>query len=522
MGRIGDDLGAMTTHGALRARITVAVAVGALLIAGGVGLLLNNTVGLRDTGDSAVGSEQFLLRVASIEKLVVDAETGLRGYVITGRPLFLAPLRAAQQASAHAYAALKQTADQQHAFIAQATDLNMAARSYMSVYVPTIVRLASEDLHAAQSFARTAAGKRVVDAIRARVARLERLISAQLTAREGAAHASADRSITEAILVLILLTGLTLLLGTALGRLAVARERARERSEHTADTLRRSLLPHELPKIPGCELAVRFTPAESGDLVGGDFYDIFELDSGRFVLVLGDVCGKGAEAATVTGMARWTLRAASRVTDTPAEALRFLNETMSREDHDLDGRFITIVYMLIDIHSDRADVAVACAGHPRPVYVPSEGEPSEVAAEGDLLGIWPIVHLHPAAISLQEGDSLVAYTDGVSDSGPELGPSPTTVFHDRRSHASAEQLAEQLDQHVRQTSGPHHDDIAILALRFLGAPHATGSDSSGLGRCHGDRWQTNLWTHAEPAAGDSVGDRPRGVAERANDSGDRQ
>ncbi len=229
---------------------------------------------------------------------------------------------------------------------------------------------------------------------------------------------SADTAVAEAIAVLVALTLLTVLLGAFLGRLALARDRARARSERTAAILQRSLLPHGLPTVPRCELAVRFRPAGAGELVGGDFYDVFALGKGRWAIVLGDVCGKGAEAAAITAMARWTLRSYITDTDDPAEPLRFLNASMLRQD--LDGRFITVAYLLLSTERDRAQVSVACAGHPAPIHVPALGEPVAVDARGPLLGVWPDIDLETERLVLMPGDSLVVYTDGVTDQGPEL------------------------------------------------------------------------------------------------------
>ena len=117
------------------------------------------------------------------------------------------------------------------------------------------------------------------------------------------------------------------------------------RSEHTARTLQQSLLPAVIPNLPSCELAVRFAPAGAGDLVGGDFYDVFAVGDEHWAVVIGDVCGKGAQAAAVTAMARWTLRSFAGSPRSPADVLRSLNAAMLRQD--LDGRFITVIYALL-------------------------------------------------------------------------------------------------------------------------------------------------------------------------------
>ena len=163
------------------------------------------------------------------------------------------------------------------------------------------------------------------------------------------------------------------------------------RSDHIARTLQQSLLPTAIPDIPSCELAIRFAPAGAGDLVGGDFYDVFAVGDDQWAIVIGDVCGKGPGAAAVTAMARWTLRSLAGSPRPPADALRTLNELMLRQD--LGGRFITIVYALLTVGADEAQLTVACAGHPPAIFVSNDGEPATLAARGDLLGIWPEIRL---------------------------------------------------------------------------------------------------------------------------------
>ena len=143
----------------------------------------------------------------------------------------------------------------------------------------------------ARSFSATLAGKQLVDGIRGRAATLEHLVSGRQSSRQRAAHRSANRAVAEGVVVLVLLTALTLLLGAILGRLVVGRERAREQSERTSRALQQSILPPTTPAIPGCELAIRFRPAGTDELVGGDFYDVFAVGSDRWAIVVGDVGG---------------------------------------------------------------------------------------------------------------------------------------------------------------------------------------------------------------------------------------
>jgi CHASE3 domain sensor protein len=291
----------------LRARIALVVILGAAVVAAGVALLLTNTIALRGNGESANRADLYPLRVANLERLVVDAETGLRGKIINGRTLFLQPLHRAQTELPGATAALRQSASETHAYQSHSSALITAVRAYMSGYVPRVLALSAHDLPAARSFPVTLEGKHLVDGIRARAQQLEQLLSVRQAARQRAASGTANRSIGEAIAGLVLLTLLTGALGAYLDHLVVTREREREQSEETARVLQESILPTGgVPTIPGCELAVRFIPG--GGPVSGDFYDVLEVEPDTWALLIGDVCGKGAAAAAATAMARWTLR----------------------------------------------------------------------------------------------------------------------------------------------------------------------------------------------------------------------
>lgn len=448
----------------LRARIVIVVVLGSALVAAGVALLLSNTIALRGSTESAQRADAYLLRVVNVERLVVDVETGLRGDVITGRSLFLAPLYAARAELPGASRALEQSAAASHAYQPQARALVAAVDGYMSRYVPRVLAQAAHDLRVTRSFAVTLEGKHLVDGIRARAGKLEQLLSTSESARQRAARQTADQSIDEAIAVLVLLTLLTIALGAYLGHLVVARERARARSEETTRTLQESILPSGVPTIPGCELAIRFIP--SGGRVSGDFYDVFEVEPDTWAVVIGDVCGKGAAAAAATAMARWTLRSSLAHGATPSQALRLLNEVIIGNQP--DDRFITAVCLKLTVQRERMAVDIACAGHPAPILVPGEGTPATVPARGDLLGVISTIRLNTVELQLEPGDSLVAYTDGVTDQGPEVRSSPERALHQHAEGADAEQLAGILEDLARQPIGEYPDDIAILALRFLG------------------------------------------------------
>ena len=239
------------------------------------------------------------------------------------------------------------------------------------------------------------------------------------------------------------------------------------RSDQTARTLQQSLLPIAIPDVPSCELAIRFVPAGAGDLVGGDFYDIFQVGNDQWAVVLGDVCGKGPGAAAITAMARWTLRSFASSARSPAETLRALNEAMLRQD--LDGRFITIVYALVSLHAGEAHVTVACAGHPPAIFVSDGGDPATLGAHGDLLGIWPEIRLDQVDLRLRAGESVVLYTDGVTDQGPGSDGSPEHALREVAAGPSADALADALRDEAERASAVTRDDVAVVVLRYLGS-----------------------------------------------------
>ena len=242
----------------LPARIALVVGAGALLVGLGVTLLLVNTVKLHHSADAAGRSDDYLVAAIDLERLIVDAETGLRGYVITGRSPFLQPTHEAQRGYANARATLSRAAADDGSFLTEATSLERAADAYMTGYLPKTLSLAARDHSASRGYGVTLTGKALVDSVRARAAALESLVSVREHSRQDMAKSEASHSTVEAIVVLVLLTTGTLLLGVFLGYLVLSRERARQRSERTVDVLRQSLLPTTLPAIPGCELAVRF------------------------------------------------------------------------------------------------------------------------------------------------------------------------------------------------------------------------------------------------------------------------
>ena len=204
-------------------------------------------------------------------------------------------------------------------------------------------------------------------------------------------------------------------------RVGIAVDNARLYAERSyiAKTLQASLLPAELPDIPGLETGARFRATGEGNDVGGDFYDLFEAGGGGWSVVVGDVCGKGPDAAAVTALARYTLRAAAMREPRPSAGLRILNEALLRQRSDL--RFATVAYASLVPESGGARVELASAGHPLPLVLRSDGSVEVVGSTGTLVGVVPDPDLDDASAYLREGDALVFYTDGVTEARDEGG-----------------------------------------------------------------------------------------------------
>src|SRR5215213_9706276 len=143
---------------------------------------------------------------------------------------------------------------------------------------------------------------------------------------------------------------------------AIAKSQAYTRERHIAQVLQRSLLPAGLPSVPGLTAAVRFVAAGEGIEVGGDFYDFFPAREGAVAALIGDVCGKGPEAASVTALARHTLRAAAAYESRPSARLTLLHRAL-RDDRD-DGRFCTVAYCNLELRDGGVRMVLACGGHP--------------------------------------------------------------------------------------------------------------------------------------------------------------
>lgn len=256
-------------------------------------------------------------------------------------------------------------------------------------------------------------------------------------------------------------------LAVELGRragVALANAQLFEREKELAATLQRSLLPSALPRIPGLDIAARFQPAGEGLVVGGDFYDIFAAGGG-WAVTIGDVCGTGAEAAAVAAHVRYAIRAWAEDL-APATVLARVNASLLAESADL--RFCTAVHGAIRVRPGGVGLTLCNAGHPPPLLARG-GRIAEVSGGGPLLGVVAAPTFTEVDLDLEPGDTLVLYTDGVTEaSGPDgrfglerLRGALVTAVHD-----GAAAAADSVFGAVRRfTADRADDDRALVILR---------------------------------------------------------
>ncbi len=235
-----------------------------------------------------------------------------------------------------------------------------------------------------------------------------------------------------------------------------------------ARTLQASLLPPALPEVRGFELAAAYRAAGEGFDVGGDFYDVFSTAEDQWYAVIGDVCGKGAEAAAVTAMARYTIRAAAVRRRSPAAILRLLSEAMLRQEAADEGRFCTIACLHLDVSQTPARATVACGGHPLPVVLRADGSAEELGESGTLLGLVERPELQDRAGVLHPGDTLLLYTDGLTEAGaPDHVMEPEDLAAELRGAAGLPPrgVVDHMVAAALRMQPEPRDDIAVVALQ---------------------------------------------------------
>lgn len=248
-----------------------------------------------------------------------------------------------------------------------------------------------------------------------------------------------------------------------------------ERFANLARTLQESLLPPDLPEIFGAEIAARYHPAGDGAEIGGDFYDVFQVGESEWCAVMGDVCGKGAPAARLTALARYTLRAAAIRSASVVQNLEVLNVALVRQA-EVDrrrgeNRFATAA--LVRFHPDERGlvVRVGSGGHPPGLVLRADGTVEELEARGPLLGVFDEVRFSAVDVRLEDGELLLLYTDGVTEARrgrEEFGDERLVALLARCRGMSAVDVTAAVETEVMAfQEGVARDDLALLAVRAV-------------------------------------------------------
>jgi sigma-B regulation protein RsbU (phosphoserine phosphatase) len=259
-------------------------------------------------------------------------------------------------------------------------------------------------------------------------------------------------------------------------RLAEALAASEERHRRLAEDLQSSLLPPDLPQPTGTELAAVYRPGGTGATVGGDFYDLVDLDDSSWLLVIGDVEGTGPVAASITAAVRYAIRAGAVRTSDPADVLHTANAVLLR--HGAPTGTCTVACVLARRAGDRIDLRAASAGHPLPLILRGGTcAVEELGSPGPLLGSLPEIDLPTAGTILAPGDVLVLYTDGVTEARYRNAAGDLELFGEERLQsllasargADATDIARRVETSVLQfQSGQLADDLAVLTLRATG------------------------------------------------------
>ncbi|MGA5200276.1 PP2C family protein-serine/threonine phosphatase [Streptomyces variegatus] len=256
-------------------------------------------------------------------------------------------------------------------------------------------------------------------------------------------------------------------------------EADRARLADALAVLQRSLVPDSLPAVPGLETAVHYHTA-APDQLGGDFYDLFPVAGDRWAFFLGDVCGKGPEAASLTSLTRYTLRAAAHHDPDPASALSTLNAVLhERYTGDGNPRYCTCIFGIIEPGGDQGPTTVrlASGGHPPALVLRSDGRAEFLPTPGGLLiGVVPGAPIGTAETVLAPGDTVVLYTDGLTEA--RIGPARDDLYGEDALHAFATDHAPAAPHEVitaltgllESFGDGLDDDTALLAL---GVPAAS-------------------------------------------------
>ncbi|MFF7239005.1 SpoIIE family protein phosphatase [Streptomyces collinus] len=256
-------------------------------------------------------------------------------------------------------------------------------------------------------------------------------------------------------------------------RAASAAQNARQYTQRVtlARDLQAGLLLPEVPALPGARVATYYHPAGEGLDIGGDFYDVFPLGDDTWAFMLGDVCGRGATAATTTALVRHTARAVAPLLPGPEAVVQAINKALLDRPHSHGTGFVTLVYGHLTPNPDGGlDISFVRAGHTLPLHLGDGPSARAVDCEGALLGITPSPDLATRYLRLRPAESLVLYTDGLTEvrdpEGEQFGEERLADALGARLHTGPEEIIDTLTEAVRAFTGPTavEDDQAALVI----------------------------------------------------------
>ena len=252
-----------------------------------------------------------------------------------------------------------------------------------------------------------------------------------------------------------------------------------QRMSYIADTLQDTLTPSRLPDIPGLDLVVHYEPFSTDD-VGGDFFDVFPIDDKRWGFFVGDVVGKGVEAAAFTSLARYSVRTAAVVEPGPAEVLSAVNEAVRRDPAGGDSIYCTIAYADVAPYDDGDQswqATIALAGHPPPLVI-RHGTVETVTADGTIIGSFENLQYSTTTVTLHPGDIILLYSDGMTDLPTEegwLGVEGVSAALRNGELRSAQDAVDMLRTVISANDLPLRDDLVVLAVRVREHPRSGGT-----------------------------------------------
>ncbi|MCB0881794.1 MAG: SpoIIE family protein phosphatase [Thermoleophilia bacterium] len=500
----------------------LALVLAVLIVAAAMGTVVTSR-SYRDAAELSMrrstGANQLLIDI-------LDAETGYRGYVLTGSDAYLEPYSESRTRYPNDLAVLRELTRSEPDLIARAEALDATAQRWFRE-TTTVLSLRQRDPAAAIARINQGAAKRETDEFRRQFALL-RADVLRLRARD-LREADRRRNLVLGVIVLVAVLALAVLAGSvrrvwrnvgdpiaqlalgvgrvARGRLsdpvgvqsgsvremaqlirgfnamqlqvfqqrdavaaAARREVAQQTERRLWETVQNGLLPERLPNTPVYRVAARYRPAETALLVGGDFYDTYLLADGRLAVMVGDVTGHGATSAAQAAGLRFGWRTMVAVDPRPHVVVAALNAQMARAELRSNGVFASIIYALIG--PDGTGVYTR-AGHPPPVLAGADGCRELLSEErGPLLGVvddpsWPEVPLEIA-----EGETLVMFTDGLVEAGaPEreqFGVERVCdVLYAERASAAQVRLERAMDAARRHDRGRLRDDVVIVAVERI-------------------------------------------------------